>query len=213
LEDKSPYVRGWSIQLALEDGKASPTLRKKFAQLAVEDPSPVVRLYLASGMQRLPLEQRWEVLEALTAHGEDKDDHNLPLMYWYAAEPLAGADASRALDLATRSKVPNLLPFMVRRISSSASPKAIALLVGALNRSEDAGVQLTILRGLQEGLKGHRDVPMPAEWDTAFARLSKSASADVRNQATGLAATSAPSPSCAGCWPRRARAWRRGATP
>ena len=29
------------------------------------------------------------MLEALASHSEDADDHNLPLMLWYAAEPLA----------------------------------------------------------------------------------------------------------------------------
>ncbi len=56
----------------------------------------MVRLYLASAMQRLPLEQRWDTLAALVSHGEDASDHNLPLMYWYAAEPLAAVDAARA---------------------------------------------------------------------------------------------------------------------
>ena len=63
----------------------------RFAELARTDPSPVVRLYLASALQRLPLENRWEILAGLVGHAEDAADHNLPLMYWYAAEPLAAA--------------------------------------------------------------------------------------------------------------------------
>ena len=39
------------------------------------------------------LPSRWAVLEGLVAHAEDAGDHNLPLMYWYAAEPLADVDA------------------------------------------------------------------------------------------------------------------------
>ncbi len=43
---------------------------------------------------------RWEIVAGLVGHAEDAADHNLPLMYWYAAEPLAGLDASRAARLA-----------------------------------------------------------------------------------------------------------------
>jgi putative membrane-bound dehydrogenase-like protein len=189
LADAGAHVRAWTTQLALEDGKPAPALRKKLAEMARTDPSPVVRLYLASGAQRLPLAQRWAILEGLLGHADDAGDPNLPLMYWYAAEPLAEADMGKALALAGRAKVPPLLPFMVRRISSSASPKAIALLVDALAATDDAKVQLTYLHGLREGLKGRRDVPMPAGWARAYAKLAGSPDAAVRSQAQALAVT------------------------
>ena len=45
--------------------KPSAELLRKFAELARNDSSPVVRLYLASALQRLPAEQRWDILEGL----------------------------------------------------------------------------------------------------------------------------------------------------
>ncbi len=95
LADAGPHVRAWTIQLALETGKPSAELLRKFAELARNDSSPVVRLYLASALQRLPAAQRWDVLEGLVKHNEDATDHNLPLMYWYAATPLADLNALR----------------------------------------------------------------------------------------------------------------------
>ena len=77
-------------------GRRPTPILSRFAELAQSDPSPVVRLYLASAVQRLPLEKRWEIVAGLVGHAEDAADHNLPLMYWYAAEPLAAVDASRA---------------------------------------------------------------------------------------------------------------------
>ena len=50
----SPHVRAWAIQLALEGGKAKPDLMAPGCEWPSNDPSPVVRLYLASGLQRLP---------------------------------------------------------------------------------------------------------------------------------------------------------------
>ena len=79
-------------------------------------------------LQRMPASNRWDILEALAAHGEDANDHNLPLMVWYAAEPLAVENPARALDLAAKAKLP-LLAFMVRRIAAIGTPQSVALLV------------------------------------------------------------------------------------
>ena len=85
----------------------------------------------------MPAAQRWGIVEALAAHGEDAADHNLPLMVWYAAEPLAAEDPARALALAAKAKLP-LLAFMARRIASTGTPDAVALLVDHLSKTDDA---------------------------------------------------------------------------
>jgi len=191
LADKSEHVRGWAIQLAQENANPAAEVNTstlaKLAEMAKTDPSPVVRRYLASGLQRLPYDFRWDILAGLLAHGQDAADANLPLLYWYAAEPLAAKQASRALQLAAESKIPKLLAFMVRRIGSSGTPEALALLVDGLRQTEDDAARLTILRGLNDALQGRRQVAMPDGWPAAFARLAASTRADVRNQAVALA--------------------------
>ena len=94
-------------------------LLSKLAEMAKSDSSPVVRLYLASGAIRLPVADRWDIVEGLLTHVEDAKDHNLPLMYWYAAEPLGGLNAEKALDLAQAHLGLPILPFMVRRIAAA----------------------------------------------------------------------------------------------
>jgi len=117
LDDKNEYVRAWAIQLELEDGQASPAVLERYRKLAASDPSPVVRLYLAAGLQRLDHAQRWDLAEALLQHGEDVDDPNLPLMLWYAVEPLATADKTRAIRLAADCKFPIVRQYLARRIA------------------------------------------------------------------------------------------------
>jgi len=189
LADKSEYMRAWTIQLALEHTSASPALLAKMAELARQDSSPVVRLYLASALQRLPLSDRWGILDGLLAHGEDAGDHNLPLMYWYAAEPLAGLDAGRALALASRAKVPPVLTFMVQRIGSEGTPAAVNLLAHALADVSEPAVQRTFLSGISAALKGRRRVAMPADWPRVFAALKRNQDADLRTLAITLAVT------------------------
>ena len=118
LKDNDEYIRAWAIQLVAEQHQVSEQMLERFAALAKSDPSPVVRLYLASGLQRVPLEQRRPTLEGLFAHAEDLADHNLPLMYWYTTEPLAGANPVMAANLIGKMKIPMLREFVSRRMTA-----------------------------------------------------------------------------------------------
>jgi hypothetical protein len=118
LASDGEYVRSWAIQLLTEGKTVSPETLKRFVELAKTDNSSLVRLYLTSGMLRLDPSQRWDVLDALVQKVEDKDDHNLPLMVWYAAEPLAAIDMKRALQMAEKSKLPKILPYTIQRVEA-----------------------------------------------------------------------------------------------
>jgi len=117
LDNPEPYVRGWAIQLSLEDKTASQAILSKLAQMAANDPSPVVRLYLASALQRLPVADRWDIATALAAHGEDASDQNIPLMLWYGIEPMAASNPNRAAGLLVNCKLPIVRQYIARRIA------------------------------------------------------------------------------------------------
>jgi len=189
LADEDPYVRGWAIQLACEAGPPAPAIAERMAQLAASDPSQVVRLYLASAAQRLPVDSRWPLLEPLVMHSVDSDDHNLPLMYWYALEPLAQPHPARTLALAQKSPIPQLLAFTVRRLASTGNEAAVALLVDGLSQRDDGPSQLVYLNGLNLALKGRRQFPMPKSWPAAFGRLVASQNSEVLSAAQTLAVT------------------------
>ncbi|MBX6311568.1 MAG: c-type cytochrome [Isosphaeraceae bacterium] len=189
LANESPYVRAWTIQLAAEDRNPSSATLARFAEMARSDPSPVVRLYLASALQRLPLEKRWEILEGLLQHGEDVADPNLPLMYWYAAEPLAAEDSNRAARLAAGARIPSIQTYMTRRIGAIGSPEVIAMLVDRLGREKRPAQRLELLVGINEALKGRRLVAMPAGWPEVYRKLLDDKDPQVRSQATALGVT------------------------
>jgi putative membrane-bound dehydrogenase-like protein len=123
LDSPEEYLRAWAIQLEVEPKQVRPAARAKFVEMARSDPSPVVRLYLASACQRLSLDDRWSIVERLAEHGEDAGDPNLPLMIWYAAEPMAAADLSHAVTFMKDARIPLLREFMSRRIATLASSK------------------------------------------------------------------------------------------
>lgn len=128
LAHENEYVRSWAIQLSAEGKIVSPPILKRFAALAQQDTSALVRLYLTSAMLRLEPAQRWDVLDALVQKSENKDDHNLPLMLWYAAEPLATVDTKRALQLAEKAKAPKFLSYIIQRVGAIGTDDAKKLL-------------------------------------------------------------------------------------
>lgn len=115
LADDSEHLRTWAVRLLCEARRPSAKALQCFTELAARDPSPKVRLQLASALQRLPPADRWAIVEALAAHPEDATDANLPLMIWYGFEPLVKTDVPRALKLASQSKLPLLRQFTARR--------------------------------------------------------------------------------------------------
>ncbi|MEZ4701987.1 MAG: plastocyanin/azurin family copper-binding protein [Rhodothermales bacterium] len=154
LSDKDEAVRSWAIQLMAEDRTLPNGALTKMASMAKTDASALVRLYLASAMQRIEPAQRWGVLEGLMAHAEDAGDHNLPLLVWYAAEPMATVDLNRALDLAMASRLPKQLDFTVRRVAAMDSPEAVQALARHLEKAQDKEQQQFILKGLNELVGG-----------------------------------------------------------
>ncbi len=189
LDDADEMIRAWTIQLAIEEQTPASSILAKWAELARSDPSPVVRLYLASGLQRLPLEQRWDILAGLVSHAEDAADHNLPLMYWYAAEPLAALDARRAARLASPARIARFREFMARRIGGLGTADSLALLVDELRRPASSAERLSLLTGIDEALRGRRRVAMPAAWPRVFAVLAADGDRQVRARAVALALT------------------------
>jgi len=120
LDDQDQWVRAWAVQLLSENGAPSPDVLEKFDAMADAEKSPVVRLYLAAACQRLSLEARFPIVQGLLAHGEDADDHNLPIMYWLAAEPVVGKHADKAAILLGTCAIPKVQEFIARRLATAA---------------------------------------------------------------------------------------------
>ena len=185
LDDGDEYVRGWAIQLVTEQGEPSAPLLAKFEKLSRSDPSPVVRLYLASALQRLPAVRRWAIAAGLANHAEDAKDQNLPLMIWYGIEGAVPLDSQRAVDLMHESRIPLIRQYTARRLSSG-NAAGLASVVEALNGAGDLPQQLDLLRGIVEGLKDQRTATPPKNWNAAAQRLAHSNNADVEEMLTQL---------------------------
>jgi putative membrane-bound dehydrogenase-like protein len=168
LDDRDEYVRGWAVQLLTEPGTPAAPVLDRFARLAREDASPVVRLYLAAALQRIDTAQRWPIATELMSRGEDADDENIPKLVWLAVEPLVKDEPALALDRASRSRVPLVARFIARR---AVDANAVEPVIAALAKSPTS--QASLLEGLRDGLEGRVDLSAPPTWTAVYGRLKR----------------------------------------
>jgi putative heme-binding domain-containing protein len=144
-------------------------------KLAMNDPSGLVRLAVASTLQRMPVDRRADLAAALMTRGEDADDHNLPLLVWYGMIPAVETDPRRAADVAIATRWPKTQRLIARRLASliERHPEGMERLVAAIADTRDENVQQNLLAGIADGLSGWRRAPKPAGWDALATRLSQ----------------------------------------
>lgn len=164
-------VRSWAVQLGTERPLAPDLPSEILIDLATRDPSPTVRLALASALPALPKESRWAIIQALASHKEDAGDRFLPKMIWFGLAPLVSSDEARALDIADRTSLPALADsarwFAAQ--TQSGREQLASRLVGSPDDVAAHGV-----RTLAFALEGESGLPMPADWPAVARRISKS---------------------------------------
>ena len=189
LGAESEYLRAWSIQLACEDGNPGDTLLKRFSEIAKDDPSPIVRRFLASAAGRLEDGEMKDILLALAARAEDANDPNIPQLLWYAAEPLVGSDAGAGAEILEASAIPLLTRCIARRMADGADEEGMAALVAAMGKFTSEDKAIHAVEGMNLSLRGSKNVEPPAGWGTLYVEYSSSDSAALREEAKTLAAT------------------------
>lgn len=187
LLQRDEHLRSWATRLLLENHSLSPLELSWLLERARIDKSPRVRLALASGLQRLPLDQRWALASHLLKHSGDATDANLPLMLWYGIEPLVDASPGRALALLEQAEIPLVRQHIARR---AAALGQLEPLVAVLSHGKSEPLHHDVLLGLRTALQGRRQVPMPQGWAEIYpSQLAASADDGIRELATALALT------------------------
>jgi putative membrane-bound dehydrogenase-like protein len=165
LADKDAHVRAWAIQFLCEEGQPTADVVTNFTKMAKTDPSPVVRLYLASALQRLDHPSRWRIAEGLVTHGEDANDHNLPKMIWFGLEPLVASEPTKAMNLSVESKIPMVSQFIARRLVDADLTDKLVATIG------NFPTRRSLLEGMRDALDGRYDITPPANWKGVYAKL------------------------------------------
>jgi len=199
LQHPQESVRAWAIR-SLSDRwplddcygpvKTVPAVDEKIKRRLVEqarsDSSALVRLTLASTLQRLPLVDRAELAIALAAHAGDAEDHNLPLMLWYGLMPLGDSHPLELAEVGARCQWPLTRQLIARRLSERIGDDAAPLeaLIGKVAHSGDPQAAHAVILGIAQGLKGWRKAPLPKGWEKLVA-IVRGTDDDPLNDALG----------------------------
>jgi putative membrane-bound dehydrogenase-like protein len=170
LGHASEDVRAWGVRLLADAETPSPAVLDRLSALAHSDPSPKVRLSLASALQRIPVTTRWNVARGLLAHGQDASDRALPLMIWYGIEPAVALDGRQAIDLMSEIQIPIVREFVARRAVSADPDSGLDAVASTLMKA-DSQVCRDLLLGAREALQGRKQTKTPANWPAAYERL------------------------------------------
>ena len=160
-QDPNDLLRFWAVQCATEKAGAPRLPAATLVELAAKDPSPTVRLALASALPALSTASRWDVATALARHGEDAEDRFLPRMLWFGLAPLAGTDAERMLAIADTTPLPSLAD-SIRWYAAQTGPgrdRLVAHLAALPDEPAARGVRIMAF-----ALEGESGQEMPAGW-------------------------------------------------
>lgn len=111
-------IAAWAVTFLCENHQPPSAALDKFVDLAAKDDSALVRLSLASALQRIAPQDRWPLAIALAARQEDHADQNLPLMIWYGCEPLIENNLTQFVSLGAHAKLRRVRINVARRIAS-----------------------------------------------------------------------------------------------
>lgn len=195
LADADENLRSWAIQLLTDRPAADEPLDHggveladdvlaELARMTRDERSPRVRLYLASLLQRISMEDRWELAPGLVGDGDHAVDKKMPLMIWYGLEPLVADDTPRAIALAERAQIPLVRQFIYRR--AAVDPRLLEPLVARLADDAPPARSAEILAELRRGAEQWGRIDPPPRWDEVVARFGESDEVSIRQQLTFL---------------------------
>lgn len=188
LSDPNEHVRIWAIRYLVDDDQVPPQAVEKFAELAREEPSGLVRLYLASALQSLSSKDCWEIAAALDQNHKDTEDRNFTLMLWYGIEPSVMDNSDAALKYLSQSTRPLVRQLVARRLTEDIDqhPEYTTGLVQRAIDSKEIPVQQDILTGIQAALEGRLKAQAPENWQALQTQVAKSDSKDLETLVTEL---------------------------
>src|SRR5205085_485522 len=116
-----PIRRAWAIRMLIDLIVEGPDLPFVTSGPTLRCTTPIERLAFASAMTRVKVQSRLPMVAHLfkKTAAEDARDPNLPLMVWYATEPLIDGKRETILDLLSAANVGLLREYIARRATSS----------------------------------------------------------------------------------------------
>ncbi|MFO0381988.1 MAG: PVC-type heme-binding CxxCH protein [Pirellula sp.] len=201
LRDSDEHVRGWGVRLLVQPtSTTNPTDYTKLlnsgslAKLAATEKSALVRLELASAAQRIEPKLSLGIVSSLMTHGEDSNDHNQPLMVWYAVSRLLETIPAEMIAQLNRNQIPIVGEFAARQIAqvwlaevNDARSASLVQLMTTAASTKDTAQSTRMLDSILRSLEGKRTTDAPKGWESVSKLLINHRDSNVRMRGAQLA--------------------------
>lgn len=166
LAHPEEHVRKWAVRLLVDRNDIPRSTVDALTQMSPHEPSGLVRLYLASSLQRLPREWIWPLAINLGLWKDLADDRVFPRVLWYGIMDAVPDNIEQALVMAHTSRMEFIRRSISRRITQemSTNPAAFHELLTVITRTTGKSRMIDLMTGVREGLRGVRKAPEPALW-------------------------------------------------
>ncbi len=185
LAEKDEHLRVWGIRFLTDRhpidtfGKPLPAsgpealsaeIFSHFQKLAKDDPSGLVKLTLASTLQRLGRNQREQLAVLLAADPAYAEDPRMPFMIWYGVLPLLQGQDPAVLGKIAEVSTSSRLARWTGRFLANPAPGAerAAVLKSVLSGGMPAAAKPAFIAGISQALAGISKAQGPENW-SAFA--------------------------------------------
>lgn len=178
LADRGENVRAWAVRLLLEGGELDAQTKHVLRVSMIQEDNNLVLLHYVSSLQRVPVRSRGGLmLAALSRRKPFTDDHNLPLMTWYALKDVIAAEPEKANWYSFTQSSYILKRFSARRLAEEIDrrPELLAAHILTYRGDPDPNGLTEGLSGILDALRGRRRLPQPPGWADAVALVSTTA--------------------------------------
>ncbi len=163
-------VKAWNLRLLADRQVESRKVAAHIISMA-SDPSPLVRLYVASSINRLAANDAFAVAAKLVTHEEDMKDRVQPKLIWHQIEPFIAGDYDNSMGLFSVCKSQMIRRNIIRRLvcdpeTQEEMLEKLTLKFALSSNSFDAP---DILHGIKAALEGRTKVKAPASWPFSWA--------------------------------------------
>jgi putative heme-binding domain-containing protein len=164
-ESDNEHVRAMIVRLLANRPIEIERVASKILDMA-NDPSPLVRLYVASAIGRLRQSYAFAVAQRLVAFDDDMKDRVQPKLIWHQIEPFIAGDYRKSVSLFSGSRSQMLRRNIVRRLACDPErqDEMLEKLTQKMVLSANSNDAPDILHGIKAAVEGRKKMKAPKSW-------------------------------------------------
>ncbi len=170
LRHQNQYVRMWTVRLLGDRVRISDNEAKALAEISVQENDVEVRSQLAATAKRVQGLVALPIIKGLLLNHDDSEDPDIPMQIWWALESKTESNSAEVIAMFRNKQlwqVPLvkqvLLNRLIQRYIMVPGVENYAATTELFKLAPDKETGSSLMKGLEEGLRGKNYSELPAE--------------------------------------------------